>query len=85
MVKKQKLFEKALNSPQNLKFTDFVTLLIAFGFVLARTRGSHHIFTHALSGEVLSLQPNTQGNAKPYQVRQFVKMVEQYNLRLKED
>lgn len=85
MVKKQKLFEKALNSPQNLKFTDFVTLLMAFGFVLERTRGSHHIFTHPRIDEILSIQPNPQSDAKPYQVRQFLKLVEQYNLRLKED
>ena len=39
------------------------------------------VFTHPDMGEHLSLQPR-RGEAKPYQIRQFLALVEQYNLRL---
>ena len=85
MGKKAKLFQKALTSPQNINFEDFITLLLAFGFELARVRGSHHIFSHRASPELLSIQPRGDGKAKPYQLRQFFTLVEQYNLHLEED
>lgn len=85
MVKKRKLFERALANPQNVRFEVFVTLLQAFGFVQDRVRGSHHIFIHANVTEILSIQPRKDGKAKPYQVRQFFKLVEQYDLKLIED
>lgn len=84
MVKKDKLFEKALNSPQNLRFDEFMTLLLAFGFILERMRGSHHMFSHPGIPELLSIQPKAGGKAKPYQVRQLVKLIEQYDLSLNE-
>lgn len=85
MVKKRKLLEKALTSPGNIRFEEFVTLLESFGFTLDRVRGSHHVFTHPGLVELLSVQPKQGGKAKPYQVRQFFKLIEQYNLSLSED
>ena len=85
VVKKRKLFEKAFNSPGNVRFDEFVTLLKAFGFTLDRVRGSHHVFVHPELGELLSIQSKQGGKAKPYQLRQFFKLVEQYNLSLNED
>lgn len=58
-----------------------VALAEAFGFQLLRTSGSHHIFGRAGIREQLNLQ-NVSGKAKPYQVRQFLKIVERYNLSL---
>jgi hypothetical protein len=55
-----------------------------FGFRLVRVHGSHHIFTHADVRELLNLQ-EVGGSAKPYQVRQFLKLVERYNLQLEDD
>ncbi len=85
MVKKRKLLEKALTSPGNIRFEEFVTLLESFGFKLDRVRGSHHVFTHPDLAELLSVQSKQGGKAKPYQVRQFFKLIEQYNLSLSED
>ena len=85
MVKKRKLFDKALHSPQNIRFKEFVVLLEAFGFRLERVRGSHHVFVHPDTVEILSVQEKKGGKAKPYQLRQFIKLVEQYNLMLDED
>jgi DNA-binding phage protein len=38
--------EKALAGSRNLRFDEVARLAEAFGFRLARTRGSHHIFVH---------------------------------------
>lgn len=61
-----------------------VTLTKAFGFELKRVRGSHHIFTHPDVPALMNLQ-DVNGQAKPYQVRQFLSLVEQYNLTLEDE
>jgi hypothetical protein len=50
-------------------------------FGKARTSGSHHIFTHPAVRELLNLQ-DVKGKAKPYQIGQFLKLVEKYDLRM---
>ena len=64
---------------ENFRFGEMVTLLEAFGFHLARITGSHHIFTHLDLPELINIQ-NYKGKTQPYQVRQFVKLVEKYDL-----
>ena len=61
-----------------------VALVEAFGFRLSRSSGSHHIFVHPVVTELVNLQ-EVQGKAKPYQISQFLKLVETYNLQLGED
>jgi predicted RNA binding protein YcfA (HicA-like mRNA interferase family) len=80
-MKKRKLLQKALSSPQNLRFRDMVALVEAFGFRLSRVEGSHHIFVHPEVQELINIQ-DVNGQAKPYQVRQFLKLVERYNIEL---
>jgi hypothetical protein len=75
----EKLLQKALDSPNNLRFTDMVKLAESFGFRLSRSRGSHHIFVHQDIREFLNLQ-EFKGRAKAYQVGQFLKLVEKYDL-----
>lgn len=84
MVKKRKLFQKLIDSPKNVRFDEFRVVLEAFGFELRRISGSHHIFKHANVVELLSIQPDKDGQAKPYQINQFLKLVEEYDLRLDE-
>ena len=50
---------------------------------MSRTSGSHHIFQHPDVDELLNLQ-NSKGKAKPYQIKQFLELVEMYNLELGE-
>jgi predicted RNA binding protein YcfA (HicA-like mRNA interferase family) len=45
-VKPEKVLAKVLAGSKNIHFRDFVVLVEAFGFRLARVRGSHHIFIH---------------------------------------
>ena len=54
------------------------------GRSLARVSGSHHIFTHPDVPELVNLQ-DAGGQAKPYQIRQLLKLVEQHNLTLEDD
>jgi predicted RNA binding protein YcfA (HicA-like mRNA interferase family) len=60
-----------------------VNLAEGFGFRLSRTAGSHHIFVRPDIPELVNLQ-NVKGQAKPYQVRQFLKLVERHNLPLED-
>ncbi|HXU10028.1 MAG TPA: type II toxin-antitoxin system HicA family toxin [Blastocatellia bacterium] len=60
-----------------------VGLVEAFGFRLSRVTGSHHIFVHAEIPELVNVQ-DVGGMAKPYQIRQFLRLVERYNLKLGE-
>lgn len=68
---------------QNVSFRDLCDLLEGFGFRLDRIAGSHHLFVHPEVPQVVNLQP-VQREAKPYQVRQFLRLVQRYNLRLTE-
>jgi predicted RNA binding protein YcfA (HicA-like mRNA interferase family) len=65
----------------NVDFGDFCRLLERLGFRATRTSGSHHIFVHPDVAELVNVQ-NVRGQAKPYQVRQVLRLVERYNLKL---
>jgi predicted RNA binding protein YcfA (HicA-like mRNA interferase family) len=80
-MNKRKLLEKVLAGPKNVHFNDMISLVEAFGFRLSRVSGSHHIFEHPQIPELVNLQEKN-GMAKPYQVRQFLQLVEQYDLEL---
>jgi predicted RNA binding protein YcfA (HicA-like mRNA interferase family) len=80
-VKPEKTLEKILSGSKSIRFDDMVSLAKAFGFVHDRTRGSHFIFNHPVVAELLNLQA-VGGQVKPYQVRQFLKLVEEYDLKL---
>ncbi len=80
-MKPQKVLQKILSGSKSVRFTDFAGLVAAFGFELVRVNGSHHIFTHPDIPELVNVQ-EVKGEVKPYQVRQFLKLVERYNLRL---
>ena len=84
MSKKRKLLEKLLSGSRNVRFDELVKLAESFGFEHNRISGSHHIFTHPQIPELLNLQ-DIKGKAKPYQVRQFLILVERYNLRMEEE
>ncbi len=83
-MSKRKLLKKILAGQHNVRFSDMVTLVVAFGFHLSRVSGSHHIFSHPDVPELVNLQ-DVSGRAKPYQIRQFLKLVERYDLKLPEE
>ena len=83
-MRPRKLLEKILAGSLNVAFADMCKFVEAFGFRRSRVRGGHHIFTHPDLPELVNLQ-EVGGKAKPYQIRQFLKLVEEYNLRLEDD
>jgi predicted RNA binding protein YcfA (HicA-like mRNA interferase family) len=64
-MKKRKILEKVLAGSKNIRFSEMVTLVEAFGFRLSRVNGSHHIFIHPEVREMINLQ-EVKGNAKTY-------------------
>jgi len=83
-LNRKKLLQRlAQGNLQNVPFADLVNLVEGFGFKLLRTSGSHHIFGHPGIPELVNLQ-NVGGKAKPYQIRQFLRLVERCNIKLED-
>ncbi|MBM4040817.1 MAG: type II toxin-antitoxin system HicA family toxin [Planctomycetes bacterium] len=68
---------------KNVAFSDMINLVEAFGFRFSRRSGSHHIYTHPDLTELVNLQ-EAGGQAKPYQVRQFLRIVERYSMSIED-
>ncbi len=83
-MKSRKLLQKILGGSKNIRFTEMVNLVKSFGFKLNRTDGSHHIFSRPDIPELVNLQ-DVKGQAKPYQIRQFLKLVEKHDLKLEDE
>ena len=82
-MNKRKLLERIYNNNKNVKFSEFTLLVEAFGFTQIRVRGSHHIYAREGIYDMVNIQ-NDKGEAKPYQVKQFLNLVEIYNLKLED-
>ena len=83
-MRPRRLLKRIAATQHNVRFGDAIALARALGFRLARTEGSHHILIHPAVREPLNLQ-NARGQAKPYQLKQLVQLVERYNLQLDEE
>jgi hypothetical protein len=83
-VNRRKLLKRlAGGASSNVAFRDMINPAEGFGFRVARVSGSRHILTHPGIPEIMNLQ-EVRGEAKPYQIRQFLRLVERYNLTLEE-
>lgn len=82
-MNKYKLLKKLLSGSKNIRFSEATACVEAFGFHLERINGSHHIYIHADIPELINLQ-NVKGKAKPYQVKQLLKIIERYNLNMED-
>jgi predicted RNA binding protein YcfA (HicA-like mRNA interferase family) len=69
---------------RNVAFRDFCDLVEGFGFELWRIRGSHHMYRRTGVVDRVVLQPE-RGDTKAYQIRQFLRTVEEYDLRLEDE
>ncbi len=68
----------------NVSFPDAQRLTEALGFEQLRVAGSHHLYARNGIPEQLNLQ-DRYGQAKPYQLRQLVKLIRRYDLSIEED
>lgn len=84
MTQIEKLYARLLaNQRQAISFRDFERLLEAFGFQHARTTGSHRQYVHPKIPRAFPVQPDGK-DAKRYQVREFLELVEEYSLYMGE-
>lgn len=84
MVKPAKLYQQLLASRAGvISFRDFIRLFEAFGFVHDRTVGSHRQYVHPKVPRSLPVQPVGK-DAKKYQVRELLDIVEAYGLHIEE-
>lgn len=84
-MNKKKFLVRLIRSQKNVKYRDFIVILTAFGFRNDRSGGSHNIYVHDDIPDIVNTQ-NENGEAKPYQIKQFLRLVEMYKLKLgKED
>ena len=65
-------------SDANVRFEELRALMAYLGFD-ERMRGSHHVYRKLGIPEKMNLQRD-DGNAKPYQVRQFRRLALKYQL-----
>ena len=80
MTRIDKLYERLITNPKSsISYRDFEKLLRAFGFEHDRTRGSHAIWVHPQLARPFPVQPSGK-EAKAYQVREFLELIEEHGL-----
>ena len=84
-VNERKLLDLVRNNPRNVRFSDLLVLVEAFGYRFNRITGSHRIYEHPKTPTGLNLQPDKHGKAKEYQVDQFLRAVVTYGLRMENE
>lgn len=83
MNERKLLARIARGETANVDFADLRHLAEAVGFELRRVSGSHHVFAHPELQQLINLQ-SVHGQAKPYQIRQLMRLIERYDLRLRD-
>ena len=68
----KKVYEAVVNgeSDNNIRFSDFVNLIISLGFELKRQKGSHTMYYHSDINAFINIQKDGS-KAKGYQVEQL--------------
>ena len=84
MNRRRLLARLSRGAVNNVNFSDMVDLVEGFGFSLLRVNGSHRIFWRPGVPGTVNLQPDN-GDAKSYQVRQFLKLVRRHSLSLEDE
>ena len=78
-MNREEIYQKLKDNPKNVRFEELCRAAELFGFEFRGGKGSHRIFVKEGIREMLNFQ-EVKGKAKPYQVRQFIKIIERYNL-----
>jgi len=76
---REEVYRELKGRVTNVRFEEPCQAAESFGFKFKGGKGSHRIFVREGVEELLNFQ-DVGGKAKPYQVRQFIKLIEKYNL-----
>ena len=79
MSKIEKLIEKAITTPQNVRFQELCRLCVYFGMKRRKKSGNHRIYKRQDPKFTLSIQEDN-GMAKPYQVNQLLNKLREHGL-----
>lgn len=82
-TKRQQLLEYA-RPGQIVRYNEFKALIEHFGFRLASMNRLHNIFVHERIQSLISLQ-NIKGEVKTFQIRQFLNLIYQYQLKASDE
>jgi len=78
-MEREEIYRKFKGRPANVRFEEVCKAAEIFGFKFKGGKGSQRTFARAGVKELLNFQ-NVRGMAKPYQVREFIRIIENYNL-----
>ena len=76
---REEVYRELKGRVTNIRFEELCQAAESFGFKFKGGKGSHRIFVREGVKELLNFQ-DVRGKSKPYQVRQFIKLIEKYNL-----
>jgi hypothetical protein len=79
LIDKKAAYDELKGNYKNVRFNRICSLAELFGFRFRGGKGSHVIYRRDDIKEMLNFQ-NDDGWAKPYQVRQLLKIIDKYNL-----
>jgi predicted RNA binding protein YcfA (HicA-like mRNA interferase family) len=68
------------SSDANIDFDDLCAMLRNADFKCRKGKGSHMIFSRKGIREIINLQPDKNGKAKKYQIKQVRQLFEGYDL-----
>jgi predicted RNA binding protein YcfA (HicA-like mRNA interferase family) len=81
-MNKKQMLQKLRKGKSNTNLSFFKRVLKAFGFIYLRTEGSHQIYENKDIDETIVIQPHWKkhGQAKSYQIEEFLSIVKEHNL-----
>lgn len=78
-MRKEEVYQQLKDNPKNVRFTEICRAAELFGFTFRGGQGSHRIYKRERVIKLLDFQ-NVKGKVKPYQVKQLLKVIDDYNL-----
>lgn len=83
-LKREDIYEELRSNPNNVRFDKLCRAVELFGFRFKGGKGSHRIYVRDGIKEMLNFQ-NVKGKAKPYQIKQFISVIDKYSLLEEKD
>lgn len=75
----EKEIERMRKNPKNVSYNTFIRVTKELGFIHRQGKGSHEVMGKPGIERLVVIQ-RTKGKIKQYQVKQFLKLIENYNM-----